>query len=231
MSYSYQGNDYPQTQIPVTYYNEPQKRKTNSGFLGTVVGGTAIGAATSGGIAAFQNPYIDKNGEAKDAFVKKVHAETLKNADEETKTFAQQRQNIIEKIGNAKNAEETAKILKENDRFTKGAIAIDENTFYKSINENNFKEIGNDIKKHAINSMGVEEKFHKLNIQNSWNKDAKKFVKPELLDETYFKNIESASSGMKLQNIGKSALRGAGIGLGVALVLGGLLKFLQSRNQ
>ena len=89
------------------------------------------------------------------------------------------------------------------------------------------KEENNEV----LCEVSVNLKSMKRNVTSCWDKNTKKFVKADGIEDHIFKNIEASKSGMKLKNIGKSALKGAGIGFGVALVLGGILKFLQNRNR
>jgi len=178
-----------------------------------------------------QNPYINKKGEVNDIFVKRVQEEVLKNASDETKLLNKQRLDVINKIDKVNNAEELKNLLKENEDFLAKTIYEDKSNFIDAITEKNYKSIQEGIKNSSLDSLEFERKFHELNIQSCWDKEAKKFVRPETLDEKYFKNIENATSGMKLKNVGKSALKGAGIGLAVALIFSGVFKLLQNKNR
>lgn len=235
MSYSYQANGYPQAQMPVTYYNEPTQRKNNGGgFLGTVVGGAAVGATTSAGIAAFQNPYIDKNGVAKDYFVREVCENTIKNSSDETKKYYEQVKNIIKEVDTAKTPDDLKKILNDNDLFFKkhlGEINTTAEEYLKGIKSDNLGDFKEHFKTLALDKEREALSHHKINIEMCWDKEAKKFVHAEGVEENVFKSIEKSKSGMKLKNIGKSALKGAGIGLAVALIFSGVFKLLQNKNR
>ena len=234
MSYSYQSGGYPQAQIPGAYYNGAQKQKTGSGFAGTVIGGTAIGAATSAGIAAFQNPYVNKNGEVSDMFVKRVYEKTMENASEETKNLYKQRNNVLKKIDGVNSAEKLKSLLQDNEAIFKDMTDFTQNSkesYLNGITEGNFKEAKFEIKGKIEADETFNLKSMKRNITSCWDKNTKKFVQAEGIEDHIFKNIEASKSGMKMKNIGKSALKGAGIGLGVALIFGGVLKLLQNRSR
>lgn len=234
MSYSYQTYNYPSQQM--AYYNEPVQNRNNTGggLMGAVIGGTGIGAVTSAGMAAFQNPYVNKKGEVNDMFVKRVYEKTMENASEETKNLYKQRKNVLKKIDGVNSAEKLKDLLKDNDAVFKDMTNFNQNTkesYLNGITEGNFKEAKMEIKGRIEADETFNLKSMKRNVTSCWDKNTKKFVKADGIEDHIFKNIEASKSGMKLKNIGKSALKGAGIGFGVALVLGGILKFLQNRNR
>lgn len=238
MSYSYQA--YPQEMTGVYYSEQYPQRKRGSGILGTAIGGAVVGAGASATVTAFQNPYINKKGEVNDEFVKRVCENTLKNASEETKKYYEQNKNILKNIDKVKTVDDLKKLLKENDFFFNKHLSeinhssekeLFKEEYLKGITENSLKDYKEHFKLLTSNKETEALSHHRIEIERCWDKEAKKFVQAEGVGDNIFKSIQSSKTGMKLKNVSKSLLKGAGIGCGIALILGGVLKILQNRNR
>lgn len=238
MSYSYQGYDYPQQQMQQMqqmpmYYGEPsmQRRNSGSGVVGTMVGGGVVGAATGGVIGAIQNPYFNKKGEATDMFVKKVFNNTIKKASTETQMLYKQRYDIINKIGNVKNADELKKLLMGNKEFLKSAVDINADDFIESITDETCKKVKDLLKETAENDINLSKMLIKTNIESCWDQGSKDLYKAAGISDSTFKNIQDSMSGLRWKNAGQKAFKGLAIGCAAALVITGIFKLVQNRKQ
>ena len=235
MSYSYQGYDYPQQQMQQMpmYYGEPsmQRRNSGSGVVGTMIGGGVVGATTGGVIGAIQNPYFNKKGEATDIFVKKVFDNAVKKSSTETQRLFEQRNNIVNKIGSIKNADELKQFLKNNEDFLKNALGETSDKYINSITDDTLKQTKELLKNTASTDIEVAKKFQKINIECCWDKEAKKLIKPEGIEESTFKNIQDSMSGLRWKNAGQKAFKGLAIGCAAALVITGIFKLVQNHKQ
>ena len=209
----YMQNPYQNQMYGMEAY--PQQ-KSSSGFGGVVTLG-GVGALTGAGVHYFKNRRpIDKSGNAKDEFVKKVFDKNIeKSFSEENKKVMKEIQNVMSGIDKVNSADKLKELLKNNKSVLSNFC---DSTALESINESNYKETCKKIKD-ALSAKHKENlQIMKNNIERCWNKESKKFVKPDNMSDELFKVISKTKNGFNWKKCLKTSGIGALIGAGIAIL-------------
>ena len=194
--------------------------------------GMVAGGLTGGVISMFKKPEMFKDGVVDDKKIKKTFEKIYEKTGGDVKARYDARNTVINKIGKIKTNEELLNLLTEND------IAIDD--FEKNTNQT-LEEFVNSIKDHQSlkkHTKTIKESLENTNrvcfntmedkILSCWDKDKKKWVKPEGMADDVFKIIKKTNAKGRVGSILKAT--------GLGAVLGGagfaaIYKFLVPKKQ
>lgn len=234
MSYSYPS--YPvQYAVPEpAVYKESYGVVNRQSSLPAGVAGATLGLI-GGSIAgiAKRAPYM-KDGVPTDTFTKTVHDRYIKKLSETDLKGYKQNQEILKKIDKIKTPEELKTLLNNNPEASKEALSGLNNTteeYLNQITKRNLKK-NKAVIKNNLKSAN-ETRYQKIGneIENAWNADKKKFVKPDSMDEKLFKAIKKSTRRTKAKFVAKYALITAAISGCIAFAIDKLIAYKRNRAQ
>lgn len=209
MSVSYSSPIVPNMQPEISTTQNRKQSSIPYGVTGLTVGGIA-GTA----IGMKKNPFIAKNGEAKDTFAKKVFNEFIERADDLVRKAHQQKTEIYDALETINSADDLRALFS-----SKPDAKINlEADFLQNINSSNLNESKKTIKETIEAELKSSHQNLKNKIKNFWDAEKKKFVNPSGGDDKVFDSINAAKKGMKLKVVAKYAAIGAAI-TGIAAVI------------
>ena len=187
----------------------------------STVGAMALGAVGGGGVGYWMNRYpVGKDGNVSDSFAKEVlNNHIKKNLSSTEKEFFKQVDNVLAQIDQIKDVEGLKSLLNKNKMVLDGKMTgLSLDTFVNSLNSDNLKKSKKSLKTVLENGDMANRQIFKNYAEKCWDKDAKKFVKPDNLDSKIFDVIKKTKS----KNQWKKALKYGGITAGVlgALTIG-----------
>lgn len=208
------------------YQQYPQSYMDNrnsfpiTGILGASALGFAGGAAVGAGIDYFKKRNPVKNGSVSDNFAKQV-LDKIINSDYayKGKTFFKQKADVIKNIDISKTPEKFRKLMEKNREYCSTLFeGLSLESVCKTVTKENIKEKISAIKKRIEASLSTELQNIKDTVNLCWDKENKKFVKPDNVDNKLFKIIEDSKNKINW----KKACKYGGITAGVfgALTLG-----------
>ena len=221
MTYSYS--------TPLTYGPQPsvQYDRTNykkpTGAVPAGIAGVIVGGAAGAVIGNSKNPYITKSGEVVDGFAKSAYEKYINNIAKTGKEAYNGGLEILKKIDNIKSPEELKSLLSKNEHTAKDICVELKQTpeeFLNNVSQDNLSANKKIIKEKINAGNNTRYQDMKNQIQACWNKDKKKFVKAETVNEDVYKAIKKSTSGVKGKIIGKYAAIGAAIAGIVGYIIG-----------
>jgi hypothetical protein len=179
--------------------------------------GAVVGAGAGAIIGSKRNPYM-KNGVPTDKFAKLSYDRFVKSAPEDVKKSYGQYNEVFNRIDKVKTADELRTLMNNNPEASKVVSEPMHKTsseFLSLVNDTNLasnKSVIKDSMKTAINSRHADMKNQ---IQDCWNAEQKKFIKPATMDDNVFNAIQKTTKRIKAGFIAKWAAISAAV-LGVA---------------
>lgn len=216
MTYSYSGPLTYEPQQNGLYYQGQSYQKPSA--VPAALTGAVLGGATGAVIANCKKPYMPKNGEFADSFVKTVYDKYMKNANNSGKEAYEGGLNILKNIDSVKSAEELKTLFKENELAAKDICTELKQTpeeFLERVTDKNLNKNKKTIKEKINAGNNTRYQDMKNQLEACWDKSKKKFVENDSVKEEVFKAIKK-SSEVSAKTIGKHAA----IGAAVAGVLG-----------
>ena len=229
MTYSYPTPlNYGSNQVPLHY--EGMQYKEPSSLPATVTG-AILGAGFGGYLGSRKTPYFTKNNEVVDSFAKNALEKYMNTSSASNKDVYKGNVEILKKIESIKSPEELKSLFDSNkeaaeDFCRKFNQSVDD--YIKNITKDNLSANKKSIKENLTANNNTLYQNMKNNIQSCWNKDKKKFVKPNGMNDDLFNSIKKATNGMKTKGILKSAGIGALISGATAFAVS---KFINYRNR
>ncbi len=184
------------------------------------IGGAVIGSGVGAFIGSKKKSDISKNGEVTDTFAKSVYEKYVDKVADAGKESYNGGKDILKKIDNVKTPEELKTLFDANkeaavDMCTELKQTPDE--FLNNVSKDNLKANKKTIKEKLTAGNNTRYQNMKNQIQACWDKDKKKFVKNENVNEELLKILKKSTSGAK------NILKGAAIGGAIAGVAGFIL--------
>lgn len=207
-------NNFNQYQNAVITQNQSSNKVP---FLGV----TALGGITGAGIGFFKNNSpVSKNGKVSDTFAQKAFDKHIKNnLSKDGKEFFTQVKNILSKIDSVKTVEDFKKLLNNNKKVCSTDInGFSADSILKTLTTENVKSKASALKSGLQHWLDYNVKNMKDSISACWDKESKKFVKPNNMDDKIFKTIKNTGTNSKTVKILKHAGIGAAIAGGLAIV-------------
>ena len=213
MTYSYQSG--PLTYGPQQnglYYDGMTNQKPSAAPV--AIGGAIIGGGAGAIIGSRKNPYITKNGDVTDSFAKSAYERYVKKSADATKNAYNGGLDILKKIDTINSPEELKTLFNNNKEAAKDICAELKQTpeeFLSRVSEKNLSNNKKVIKEKINAGNNTRYQDMKNQIQICWDKDKKKFVKNDAVNDDVFKAIKKSTKGIKGKIIAKYAAIGAGI--------------------
>ncbi len=206
----------------------PQAAKSNGP---STLAMAALGFAGGGTVGYLKNRYpVNKSGQASDSFAKMAFDNHVKkNFDKDQKTLYTQTKNILGKIDKVKDTEALKKLLNKNKDVAEACCKNLNCTLddaLNSVTSSNLSDTKKSLKEHLSRTNDFNTRQFKNFTEKCWDRESKKFVKPEGLSDEIFNIIKNTRTNIQW----KKALKYGGITAGV---LGGLTlgyKMLTARN-
>ena len=213
---------YSQSGYPTDYQMYyPQQRSVLPAVLAASTLGFVGGAGITAGVHYFKNRRpVSSSGEVSDSFAKQVLDKMVnKNYVSKGKEFFKQKFEVLKKLGKISKPEEFTKLMNKNKTFCKSlcdGISLD--TMCKTVTKENIKSKISALKSRIESSMRNELQNVKDTIKLCWDRENKKFVKPNCIEEKIYKLIKNTKSEFPW----KKACKYGGITAGIlgALTLG-----------
>jgi len=205
---------------------QQQKPSAIPAMIGLGTLGFAGGTAITAGIDYFKNRKAFKSGEITDSFAQKVLDKMIeKDYVAKGKEFLKQKSKGLKKIS---TPEEFSKLMKKFKNYTSSLCdGVTLETMCKTVNKDNIKDKASALIKRIEASLESEIQNIKDMAKLCWDSEKKKFVKPDSVDEKFFKIIKNTKNNVNW----KKAFKYGGITAGITAVLVGVLAFLNGRQQ
>lgn len=222
MTYSYSAPLTYGPQQNGVYYDGMTYQKPSAAPV--AIGGAVIGSGVGAIIGSKKKSNIAKNGEVTDTFAKSVYEKYVDKVADAGKESYNGGKEILKKIDGVKTPEELKVLFDANkeaatDICTELKQTPDE--FLNNVTKDNLKANKKTIKEKITAGNNTRYQDMKNQIQACWDKDKKKFVKNENVNEEVLKILKKSTSSIK------NILKGAAIGGAIAGVAGFVLgKFL-----
>lgn len=218
MTYSYSSPLTYGPQQNGVYYDGMTYQKPSA--VPFAVGGTVIGSGVGAIIGSKKKPNIAKNGEVTDTFAKSVYEKYVDKVADAGKESYNGGKEILKKIDGINSPEELKALFDANkeaatDMCTELKQTPDE--FLNNVSKDNLKANKKTIKEKIVAGNNTRYQDMKNQIQACWDKDKKKFVKNENVNEEVLKILKKSTSSVK------NILKGAAIGGAIAGVTGFVL--------
>lgn len=229
MTYSYPTPlNYGPNQVPLHYDGMQYREPSSIPYAAT---GVVIGAGVGGYMGYRKNPYFTKNNEVVDSFAKNAFEKYLNTPSGKGKEIYNGNLEILKNIDSIKTPEELKSLFESNKEAAEDfCLKLNQTTeeYIQNISKDNLNANKKTIKENLTANNNSFYQNMKNNIQACWDKDKKKFKKPDSISDDIFNSIKTTTNGMKT----KSTLKYAGFG---ALICGiialGISKFINYHNK
>lgn len=217
-----------QAMYPTDMNSFPQPQRSSGP---STLGMATLGFVGGGTVGYFKNRYpVNKSGQVSDTFAKSAFENHVnKNFSKDNKNIYKQTKNILAKIDKVKDVEGLKKLLKTNKDIAEACYKNLNCTLddaLNSVTSSNLADTKKSLKEHLSRTNNFNTRQFKNFTEKCWDKEAKKFVKPEGLSDEIFNIIKNTRTNIQW----KKALKYGGITAGV---LGGLTlgyKLLTAKN-
>ena len=204
-------------------------------IFSTVIGagsvGFAGGAITSAGIDLYKNRKPVNNGQVSDSFAKNVMNKIIdKEYSVKGKEFFKQKSELLKKLDKIKSPEEFTKLMTKYKKYASSlcdGISLD--SMCKTVTKDNLKGKISALKSRIESSFEPELRNIKDIIKLCWNKEDKKFVKPNVVEKRLFEAIKDTRNSVQWKKMLKYGGITAGIFGGVTLVYSMLMNKANSQ--
>lgn len=206
MTYSYSAPlTYGQPQA-LTYDGMTENKPSSPSSIPYAAGGLVVGAAAGGYVGNKINPFVSKKGEATDTFAHSVLTKHMaSSAPEAERKVYYQTQEVLKQIDGVSSPDEL-KTLLGNNKDAANKIMGNSNDFLQNVTEENLVANKKTIKEKFVAENKTFLQDIKNQIQASWDKEGKKFVKPDSVKQDVFDTITKATNGVKGKIIAKYAV-------------------------
>lgn len=190
---------------------------SNAGMY--AAGGALIGAGAGAAAGWYSRPFL-KDGAPTDTFIKKINDNIVETLDEDTKKLYNDSVENLQKLENCKNAEELKAIFRNNDAIKQTGML---DAMLSEIDSKGFEAAKADAKKGAQMVLDMRDDMYKTLFENSWDKNAKKFVhNANEVSKEGFEAIKKAAHSIQGKYAAIYGAVGAAVlGLGTLLCCGG----------
>lgn len=220
MSYSFNTEQYPQSNYYQNYLTNYNQSSVTASVVKSAAIGFAGGAAVSAGIDFIRNRRPVLNGEVNDNFAKQVMDKIInKGYTFKNKDFFNKKSEFFNKLKKVSSPEEFTKLMKKYKSYAStlcDGISLD--SMCKMVNKDNLKGKVSALLKRIEASFEPEIRNIKDTVNLCWDKENKKFVKPKEVEQKLFKIIKNTKNNIQW----KKMLKYGGITAGIfgAITLG-----------
>lgn len=211
-----------------------QERKPNvlAGALTTSAGAFLGITGASAAVDYFRHRKPVKDGVVSDSYAKKVFEKMVnKNIVAKGKEYCKQGLEVLKGLGKVSNPEEFTKLMKKFKKYTSTLCeGVTFETMLKTVNKDNIQDKVSVLKNKIQASLETEIQNVKDAVKACWNSEQKKFIKPQEIDENFFKIIKNTKNSVNW----KKAFKHGGIAAGITGVLtlgyAGYIKYAQAKQ-